>query len=106
MLYSASWVVPVTRPPLAEGRVAIEDGRVTWVGQAGEPGEPGGPVHDLGPGVILPGLVNAHCHRALSPLGGLADRAPAGFVPWVESLMSVRGRGGRAGVARAPARRG
>jgi len=72
--------------------VAIADGRVTWVGQAGEPGEPGGRVHDLGPGVILPGLVNAHCHLELSHLGGLADRAPAGFVPWVESLMDQRGR--------------
>ena len=72
--------------------MAIADGRVTWVGQAGEPGEPGGRVHDLGPGVILPGLVNAHCHLELSHLGGLADRAPAGFVPWVESLMDQRGR--------------
>ncbi|HET9314745.1 MAG TPA: amidohydrolase family protein [Vicinamibacteria bacterium] len=103
-LYSASWVVPVSRPPIAEGRVAVEGGRVTWVGRAGDPGEPRGAVNDLGPGVILPGLVNAHCHLELSHLAGLADRAPAGFVPWVEALMDKRGRTG-ADEARAATRR-
>jgi aminodeoxyfutalosine deaminase len=76
---------------MAEGRVAVEGGRVSWVGRAGDPGEPRGRVHDLGPGVLMPGLVNAHCHLELSHLGGLAERAPAGFVPWVESLMAQRG---------------
>ncbi len=92
-IYSASWVVPVTRPPIPGGRVAIEGRHVSWVGRPGDPGEPRGRVHDLGPGVLIPGLVNAHCHLELSHLAGLAERAPAGFVPWVESLMAERGPG-------------
>jgi cytosine/adenosine deaminase-related metal-dependent hydrolase len=52
----------------------------------------------------MPGLVNAHCHLELSHLAGLADHAPAGFVPWVESLLAQRGRTGAEDV-RAATRR-
>jgi cytosine/adenosine deaminase-related metal-dependent hydrolase len=90
-VYSSSWVVPVSRPPIAGGRVAVEDGRVAWVGGPDDPGAPTGHVHDLGPGVLLPGLVNAHCHLELSHLAGLDRTVPGGFVPWVEALMARRG---------------
>lgn len=83
--------MPVSRPPIPAGRVAVEGGRVTWVGRAGDAGEPRGQVHDLGAGVLMPGLVNAHCHLELSHLAGLSERWPSGFVPWVESLMAQRG---------------
>src|SRR6185436_10652845 len=90
-LFTASWLVPVTSPPDSGGLVAIHDGRVAWTGRADDPGRPAGPRIDLGPGVILPGLVNAHCHLELSHLQG---RAPAGsgFVPWVEGLVAERMR--------------
>jgi cytosine/adenosine deaminase-related metal-dependent hydrolase len=87
--FTASWVVPVDRPPLRNGRVTTSEGRVLWVGSAGDPGEPDGPLHDLGPGVLLPGLVNAHCHLELSYLA-LALRGAGGFVPWVEGLVAKR----------------
>jgi cytosine/adenosine deaminase-related metal-dependent hydrolase len=87
MLFRAGWVVPVDRPPLRDAAVAVEDGRVRWVGRAQD--APGGEAHDLGPGVLLPGLVNAHCHLELSHLAGrLADAS--GFVDWVERLVTVR----------------
>jgi cytosine/adenosine deaminase-related metal-dependent hydrolase len=71
--------------------VAIEDGRIVWVGPRHGPGQPDGPLKDLGDGVLAPGLVNAHCHLELSHLAG---RLPAGtgFVPWVEALVAERGR--------------
>lgn len=90
-LFRASWVVSVSAPPLANGVVAVEDGRVAWVGPRGGPGMPDGVVTDLGTGVLTPGLVNAHCHLELSHMAGRLPRA-AGFVPWVEALVDERGR--------------
>lgn len=79
----------MNRPPLWEGRVAVSEGRVVWVGQAGEAGEPKGPLRRLGPGVLLPGLVNAHCHIELSHLRHRIDFS-LGFVPWVQNLIDAR----------------
>jgi cytosine/adenosine deaminase-related metal-dependent hydrolase len=90
-ILTASWVLPLAGPPLCGGRVAVRDGRVAWVGRAGDPGEPRGHLRDLGSGILLPGLVNAHCHLELSHLAG---RLPGdgGFVPWVEGVVASRGR--------------
>ena len=90
-ILTASWVLPVMGPPVRDGRVAVDGGQVAWVGGAGDPGEPEGRPRDLGPGVLLPGLVNAHCHLELSHLAGLLPGG-GGFVPWVESVVASRGR--------------
>ncbi len=88
-ILTTSWVLPIASEPLRAGRVAVEGGRIVWVGRAGEADEPRAPVRDLGPGVLLPGLVNAHCHLELSHLAG---RVPfdRGFVAWVEALVAER----------------
>ena len=101
-ILSASWVLPVAGPPLRHGRVAVEEGRIAWVGREGDPGEPAAPRRDLGDGVLLPGLVNAHCHLELSHLAG---RLPfgRGFVPWVEGVVGTRGRFGEEEVRAATA---
>jgi len=88
-LFTSSWVVPVARPPIRDGRVAVDGGRIAWVGGPGGPGEPKGTLEDLGPGVILPGLVNAHCHLELSYLQGRIP-LPLAFVPWVRELIAAR----------------
>jgi cytosine/adenosine deaminase-related metal-dependent hydrolase len=91
LLLRAEWIVPVGRPPIRDGRVAVRSGRVVWVGAAGEAGEPKGRLRDLGHGVLLPGLVNAHAHLELSHLHGAVE-ADGGFVPWVRSLVGRRGQ--------------
>jgi aminodeoxyfutalosine deaminase len=88
-ILTATWVLPVTGLPLRGGRVAVVGGRVVWVGQAGEPGEPEGRLRDLGAGVLLPGLVNAHCHLELSHLSGQVPFG-GGFTGWVEALVAAR----------------
>ena len=87
MLLRAGWVVPVDRPPLRDAAVAVENGQVRWVGPA--PDAPAGEARDLGAGVLLPGLVNAHCHLELSHLAGRLAGA-SGFVDWVERLVTMR----------------
>jgi aminodeoxyfutalosine deaminase len=87
---TAGWVVPVSAPPVRRGVVAIADRRIVWTGTAEDADGPRGPVRDLGPGVLMPGLVNAHCHLELGHLAGRLDDA-RGFVPWVEALVGARG---------------
>lgn len=99
-ILTTSWVLPIAGQPLRDGRVAVEDGRIAWVGGSRERGAPTGPVRDLGPGVLLPGLVNAHCHLELSHLAGILPRE-GGFVPWVEQLVESRGRFSDAEVRKA-----
>src|SRR5262245_65678508 len=92
------------RPPIRDGRVAVDGGSVAWVGAPGAADEPRDTIVDLGPGVILPGLVNAHCHLELSYLQGRIA-LPHPFVGWVRDVVASRSAETpnvvRAGVERA-----
>ncbi len=67
--------------------MTVRDGRITWVGRRSEIAA--APTVDLGPGVLLPGLVNAHCHLELSHLRGL-HKGVKGFVPWIGDVVAAR----------------
>jgi cytosine/adenosine deaminase-related metal-dependent hydrolase len=84
-------------PPIRNGRVGVEDGQVSWVGRSDDPEAEEGPFRDLGAGVLLPGLVNAHCHLELSPLAGQIP-CGGGLVPRVEAVVAARGRAGQDAV--------
>jgi aminodeoxyfutalosine deaminase len=86
---TAGWVVPVSGAPIRQGIVAIAQDRIVWAGSAQDAEAPRERVRDLGPGVLMPGLVNAHCHLELSHLAGQLEDAK-GFVPWVEALVAAR----------------
>jgi aminodeoxyfutalosine deaminase len=89
VLLRAGWVVPVSGPAIRDGIVAVESGRVAWVGAADAPDRPPAEERDLGPGVLLPGFVNAHCHLELSYLAGAVPGA-GGFSDWVGKLVAQR----------------
>jgi cytosine/adenosine deaminase-related metal-dependent hydrolase len=91
-LLSAEWVAPGAGPPIRDGLVAVEQGRIAWVGGRGDAGRPAEAVRDLGRGVLLPGLVNAHCHLELSHLAAVREQAHQGFVAWAEALVERRSR--------------
>ena len=77
-VYSADWLLPVDAPPIADGAVAIENGRIAAVGAAGE----------LGTGTrfeeaaIIPGFVNTHSHLEYSVYAGFGDGL-ADFPAWI-----------------------
>lgn len=85
----AEHLLPIAAPPLAGGWVELEHGRVVRTG--GRP-HADGPVDaevDLGPVVVMPGLVNAHVHLELSHLRGRVPPADA-FVAWVTTMLRTR----------------
>jgi len=91
-LYRAAWVLPIVAPPIADGWLAIEGGRIVAVGTRGDSIPPhggGGPAIDLGSVAVMPALINAHTHLELSWLRGRV--APAGsFLGWVSAMMRER----------------
>ena len=85
-VYQARWVVPVATPPVERGVVAVDDGRIAYVGDAA--GAPAGERHDLGDVLLMPGLVNAHCHLELTAMRGFLEDLQ--FQPWILKLTRSR----------------
>lgn len=87
MLIAADWVLPVSRPPIREGAVLVENGVIVDVGRLDqiELSAEGVERHEFPDCVITPGLVNAHTHLSLSALGGLVEPKP--FEHWLSDLV-------------------
>src|SRR5262245_20310482 len=98
----ARYVYPVEGPPIENGSLTIEEGRIAWVGTAKERRCD----LDLGNVAIVPGFVNAHTHLELEPLGRSGQPAGAGEdeVSWLRKVVDQRRSGNensqRAAVAR------
>ena len=89
--YHASWILPISGPPVRDGWVAVDRDRVVSYGPAGYSPPDLGPALqlDLGHVAIMPGLVNAHTHLELSYLRGQAPAASS-FVAWIRGVMAAR----------------
>jgi len=89
--YRARWVLPIASPPIANGWVAIDNGRIAAVGRERRsvPRPASAADVDLGRVALLPGLVNAHTHLELCWLAG-AVPAASRFTEWVREMMARR----------------
>ncbi len=84
--YRAAWLWAPARGLRPGGWLVLEAGGLREL-RARPPA--GAERVDLGPGLLLPGLVNAHTHTELAFLAGLVE--PAGdFVGWIEALVAAR----------------
>ena len=91
IVHRAAWVLPIAAPPIRDGWVAVEAGRIVARG-AGHP--PAGifvsaPAFGTDTTAILPALVNAHTHLELSYMRGLVPPADS-FDTWVRALLALR----------------
>ena len=89
MLVSATWVLPVSSEPIRDGAVLVEGARITAVGTRTEL-EAIAPAaaeqrHFVG-ATLMPGLVNAHTHLALTDLNGAVEPMP--FAEWLPRLVA------------------
>jgi cytosine/adenosine deaminase-related metal-dependent hydrolase len=90
-LLSARWVVPIERPPIDEGALALgDDDTVLAVGTRAElRAEFPDATEERAAGVLLPGLVNAHTHLEISHHAG-AVPGGKGLYTWATTLMGAR----------------
>lgn len=86
MRYHARWVLPITQPPIENGTVVENDGKITYVGP--RDGAPAGDDYELGESILLPGLVNAHTHLELTAMRGFLEDAQ--FTGWIDKLRQSR----------------
>jgi cytosine/adenosine deaminase-related metal-dependent hydrolase len=91
MILRARTLLPMTGArPIDNGAVVVKGSRVRAAGTLAEIGALyTGAVVDLGEQVLMPGLINAHCHldytmlrRSISP--------PRGFTAWVRRLNALK----------------
>ena len=99
MILRARWVLPISAPPIDDGAVIISGERIHAVGRWRDvDSSMRGEVLDLGDSVLLPGLVNAHCHLDYTDLAG--QIAPqASFADWIKSLVALKAGWGYADFA-------
>src|SRR6185312_10338832 len=89
MLVRARIVLPICGPPVENGAVAISEGRVESVGRWEEiKRDNHQPVVDLGETVLLPGLVNGHCHLDYTDMTGLPPQKQ--FPDWIKGLLALK----------------
>lgn len=85
--YHARWVLPISTPPIAYGTVVVDDdGRIAWVGP--RDAAPAGEDRELGEALLMPGLVNAHCHLELTAMRGFLEGL--GFREWILRLTTSK----------------
>jgi cytosine/adenosine deaminase-related metal-dependent hydrolase len=88
VILAADWVVPMDGPPIADGAVEFEAGRIVSVGPAD-----GREDERFAESIILPGLVNAHSHLEYAAMGGFGDGLP--FSPWIADHIRRKNTQGR-----------
>jgi cytosine/adenosine deaminase-related metal-dependent hydrolase len=80
---AADWVLPVASAPIRAGAVAIDGDRVGWLGPLAQLPKPWSEARiDRRPGIITPGLVNAHTHLQYTGFAALGQRQYSGFEQW------------------------
>ncbi len=92
MIIRAHTVVPIVGEPIDDGAVVVEGDKIVDVGRCVEirnafPGE----VLDLGERVLLPGLINAHCHLDYTILRGKIPPQPS-FADWIRTINAEKAK--------------
>jgi cytosine/adenosine deaminase-related metal-dependent hydrolase len=83
MEVSAEWVLPVDGPPVENGCVRYEDGRIVEVRE-------GRAERHFDEAAIVPGFVNAHSHLEYANYAGFADGNA--FGPWIRTHVERKSR--------------
>jgi aminodeoxyfutalosine deaminase len=100
MILRARTLLPVSRPPVENGALIISGNRIRAAGSWPElRSRARGKALDLGDVILLPGLVNAHCHLDYTDMAGMLP-PPRTFTDWIPHMMSAKAAWGYADYRR------
>jgi cytosine/adenosine deaminase-related metal-dependent hydrolase len=86
MIVRSRVVVPMVGEPIENAAVAIAGNQIAGVGRFEEVrASHGGDVLDLGEQIVLPGLINAHCHLDYTILRGQVPPQES-FTDWIRAI--------------------
>jgi aminodeoxyfutalosine deaminase len=92
MIIRARTVVPMTGNPIENGAVIVNGGKIAEVGRFGDvPRQHSGDLLDLGETVLLPGLINAHCHLDYTVLRGKISPHQS-FADWIRAINAEKAK--------------
>src|ERR1035441_729922 len=90
LLLRARIVLPVSQPPIREGAVLVSGKRIAAVGRWSElSANRRCKTVDLGEAVLMPGLVNAHCHLDYTDMAGHFP-PPKVFADWLKLITETK----------------
>ncbi len=89
VVHAARTLVAVTSPPIADGAVAVADGRIVAVGHRRRLVEefPGAET-TAWDGMLLPGLVNAHTHLQYTAFDAVGSRHHTDYLAWSDAFVA------------------
>jgi cytosine/adenosine deaminase-related metal-dependent hydrolase len=88
MILRARVVLPISRPPIEDGAVRISSNRIAEVG-AWRDFSQTNDVVDLGDVILMPGLINAHCHLDYTDMTGLIPPQKS-FTDWIRLMLATK----------------
>jgi cytosine/adenosine deaminase-related metal-dependent hydrolase len=93
MIIRARAVVTMDGAPIENGAVAVSGDRIVNVGKFSEVsgGHSGQEIIDLGDQVLLPGLINAHCHLDYTCLRGKIPPQKS-FTDWIRAINAEKSK--------------
>jgi cytosine/adenosine deaminase-related metal-dependent hydrolase len=91
ILHRARIVLPLSAPPIENGAVAVDGRNFAAVGlfEALRARFSGADVVDHGEAILLPGLINAHCHLDFTAMRG-AILSSGSFSAWVRRINELK----------------
>jgi cytosine/adenosine deaminase-related metal-dependent hydrolase len=82
-------VCPVSAPPIPDGAIIIDNGRILEVGRFRDLSSSATHAEDLGEVLMLPGLINAHCHLDYTDMAGMIP-PPKDFTDWINAIIGIK----------------
>ncbi|CAK8718554.1 Cytosine/adenosine deaminase [Candidatus Electrothrix laxa] len=95
VIHRAPWLLPIRRPPFADGGLAVRAGRILDIGSFKQIAQhyPAAKIIDHPDAVLMPGLINAHTHLELSHLAYLSQEpSPTSFTGWIGHMLAERAK--------------